>query len=110
MIEQKMIGSLTQLSVNEGYIHLKGTDTYCKSIIMLPSQTLDDYEEVAEIPPTPSPYYAKAVEDRIRSRYSLSEELAILRQRYSKPEEFAEYFAFAEQAKADARTETAEQI
>ena len=103
-----MIGLLTQLSVNEGFIHLKGTDTYCKSIVMLPTQTLDDYEEVTEIPPTSSPSssYAKEVEDRIRLRYSLSEELAILRQRDTKREEFDKYFAYAEECKAEAKHAT----
>ena len=36
----------------------------------------------------------------IRQRYSVSDEFAILRQRDSKPEEFAEYNAFAESCKA----------
>ena len=44
---------------------------------------------------------AKAIERRIRKKYSVSDELAILRQRDTKPEEFAEYNAFCEQVKAD---------
>jgi len=39
---------------------------------------------------------------RIRMRYPLSAELAILRQRDTKPEEFAEYCAYAELCKAEA--------
>ena len=46
-----------------------------------------------------------AIENRIRERYSISDELAILRQRDTKPEEFAEYNAFAEQAKAEVNAE-----
>lgn len=38
----------------------------------------------------------------VRIRYSVDAELAILRQRDTKPEEFAEYNAFAEAAKAKA--------
>lgn len=40
----------------------------------------------------------------MRLRYSLDDELATLRQRDSKPDEFAVYDAFAESAKAFART------
>ena len=49
--------------------------------------------------------YPKLVERKIRTKYSVSAELAILRQRDTKPEEFAEYNAFCEQCKADAKTE-----
>ena len=47
--------------------------------------------------------YGELVEILIRRKYSLSAELAILRQRDSKPEEFAEYNAYAEQCKAEAK-------
>lgn len=40
----------------------------------------------------------------MRLRYSVDDELATLRQRDSKPDEFADYDAFAEAAKAFART------
>lgn len=47
--------------------------------------------------------YNRLVERRIRRRYSVSDELAILRQRDVKPEEFAKYNTFCEQCKAEAR-------
>lgn len=47
--------------------------------------------------------YGELVESYIREKYSLSAELAILRQRDTKPEEFAEYNAYAEQCKAKAK-------
>ena len=47
--------------------------------------------------------YPALVTEGIRTRYSLDAELAILRQREEKPEEFAEYHAFAEACKCDAR-------
>lgn len=43
--------------------------------------------------------YEDAVDSRVRERYSLSQELAILRQRDIKPKEFEEYFAFCEGCK-----------
>ena len=111
MIQTKQIGSLTQLSATEGYIHLRGTDTYARTIIMLPSQSLDDYEEVAEIP-TPADdtaaRYAAEVTRAIRERYSVDDELAILRQRDTKPGEFADYYAYAEACKAHARAASGE--
>ncbi|MGI5892442.1 MAG: hypothetical protein ACOX7H_06910 [Bacillota bacterium] len=39
----------------------------------------------------------------IRARYSLSDELALHRQRDSKPDEFAEYNQFVEACKAEAK-------
>lgn len=49
--------------------------------------------------------YNRRVSDKIRAKYTLDEELSILRQRDEKPEEFAEYYAYAEQCKAEARAE-----
>ena len=49
--------------------------------------------------------YENLVINRIRKKYSVNQELAILRQRDSKPEEFAEYNAFVEQVKSDVRKE-----
>lgn len=49
--------------------------------------------------------YPQLVEKKIRTKYSVSAELAILRQRDTKPEEFAEYNAFCELCKAEAKTE-----
>ena len=46
------------------------------------------------------------IERAIRARYSFNQELAIQRQRDTKPEEFAEYFAFCEECK----TKVAEQM
>lgn len=49
--------------------------------------------------------YGGRVDSMIRERFSLSEELAILRQRETKPAEFAEYDAFCEKCKRRAREE-----
>ena len=43
--------------------------------------------------------YDEAVEAEIHKRYTIGQELSIQRQRDEKPEEFAEYFAFAEGVK-----------
>lgn len=49
--------------------------------------------------------YAQEVNRRIRERYLVSDEIAIIRQRDTKPEEFAEYTAYAEECKEKARAE-----
>lgn len=63
----------------------------------------DKTAELAEIKVTIG--YPQLVENKIRTQYSVSAELAILRQRETKPEEFAEYNAFCELCKAEAKTE-----
>lgn len=47
--------------------------------------------------------YEAKVDSLVRKKYSLSNELAILRQRDTKPEEFAEYNAYVEECKALAK-------
>lgn len=54
----------------------------------------------------PMPTYEQRVQQSIRERYSVDDELAILRQRDTKPDEFAAYYEYAEQCKAQAKTQT----
>lgn len=49
--------------------------------------------------------YEDRVAELIRVKYTFNQELAILRQRDSKPEEFAAYNAYAEECKSTARKE-----
>lgn len=49
--------------------------------------------------------YENLVISKIRKRYSLNQELAILRQRDTKEDEFAAYNAYAEQCKIEAKAE-----
>ena len=49
------------------------------------------------------PTYEQRVQQSIRERYSVDDELAILRQRDTKPDEFAAYYEYAEQCKAQAK-------
>lgn len=65
--------------------------------------------EVREIEiPDPTPYvptYEERVVQLIRERYDLDSELALLRQRDTKPEEFAEYNDYCEECKRIAKEE-----
>jgi len=47
--------------------------------------------------------YGNVVEELIRQRYSTSQELAILRQKDAKPEEYIEYYAYCEECKVEAK-------
>ena len=47
--------------------------------------------------------YEAVIIRRIRKRYTVNQELAILRQRDVKPDEFAEYNDFVEQCKAEVK-------
>ena len=49
--------------------------------------------------------YKRLVNEKIRAKYSINDELAILRQRATKPDEFAEYNAFVETVKAEAKAQ-----
>lgn len=51
----------------------------------------------------PVPPYKERVISRIRGRYSADDEIALLRQRDTKPEEFVQYNAFVEQIKEEER-------
>lgn len=67
-----------------------------------------EYEAIPEIPveeeqPIPEMTYEQQVVAKIRERYSVDDELAILRQRDTKAEEFEAYNAYAESCKEEAR-------
>lgn len=56
-------------------------------------------EEISE----PTLAYEERVVNRIREKYSVDDELALLRQRVLKANEFEEYFEFVEKVKAEER-------
>lgn len=62
-----------------------------------------DFKRLPESKRNNEAEYENYVESLIRKRYSISAELSILRQRDTKPDEYAAYNAYAEQCKADAR-------
>lgn len=49
--------------------------------------------------------YGDRVDELVRERYTLSDELALLRQRDEKPEEYAAYNAYVEDCKTRAKAE-----
>ncbi len=103
-------GQYREITATAGYLHRIGTDIYVKACAMTPTDTEADFEEVASVPQYTDAEYEAEVVRLIRKRYDLNAELAILRQRDSKPEEFAAYNAFAEQCKVQAKAQLAEQL
>lgn len=53
---------------------------------------------------------AREIENLIRLRYSMSDELAVLRQRDEKPEEFAAYHDYAEECKRAVKIAIGEEV
>lgn len=89
------------------YVRRRSDDLTAKAIAAM-TYAPEDYEEVDELPVAfDETAYKAAVERLIRERYTVADELGILRQRDTKPQEFAEYNAFAEACKAKARAEIA---
>ena len=67
-----------------------------------------EYEPIPEMPkeeemPIPEIPYKEQVVNKIRERYSIDDELAILRQRDTKPEEFEVYNQCVEQCKKEVK-------
>lgn len=62
--------------------------------------TEEEIAKLKEIPPIP---YKERIISRIREVYSVDDELAILRQRDTKPDEFSEYNRVVEAIKAEER-------
>ena len=90
-------------SDSDKFVHRLGTESYFKRSTLLPGDTVDKFEEVDAVPEQPTIDYNEEVNSMIRQRYSLSEELAILRQRDTKPEEFAAYNEYAERCKVEVK-------
>ena len=62
--------------------------------------TAEEIAKLREEPPIP---YKERIINRIREVYSIDDELAILRQRDTKPDEFREYNRVVEAIKAEER-------
>lgn len=60
--------------------------------------------KVVAVEPEPQPIdYEQLVVSKIREKYTIDQELAILRQRDVKPTEFEEYNTYVEQCKTEAK-------
>lgn len=76
-----------------------------KKCILLSGETEKDFEEAESFPEDETVPYKDQVVTLIRERYSTDDELAILRQRETKPEEFKAYDDYCEACKAQVKQE-----
>lgn len=94
------------ISTTGKYVHRIGADTYFKRCTKLPNDTIDMFEEVESIPEVNVEFdYKEEVVRRIRGKYSIADEIAILRQQDIKPDEYQEWYAFCESVKQDVKEE-----
>lgn len=68
--------------------------------LLLSGETEKDFEEAESFPEDETVPYEEQVVALIRERYSADDELALLRQRDTKPEEFEQYFNYCEECKS----------
>lgn len=69
-----------QVYSTEGkYVHKLGTETYFKRSMVLPTDTVENFEEVDALPTFSKSEYDEKVTELIRERYTASEEFAIQR-------------------------------
>lgn len=114
-IEIREYAGISDMVAPEGYYLTQAAEAvenriYCTRRMLLPGEQvacwrLATAEEKDRYTPQPEPLsnYEQQVEAMIRQRYSVSDELAILRQRDTKPGEFKDYFEYCEQCKAEAK-------
>ena len=102
--DHNVVGNLLVLGVVN---YINGVKLYLPKL-----EVITDYEEIdettlekekEEVEKCRQQKYEACIEAKIRARYSLSEELAIQRQRDSKPEEFKEYYEYCEKCKNEAK-------
>lgn len=80
------------------------TKTYLTcDVVVIDRPQISEEEKAIALEKAKLKKYEEMVEQLIRQKYNLSQELAILRQRDSKPTEFAYYNLYAEECKAQAK-------
>ena len=98
-----------------GYYELIETDYPVDGKDYTATYEMNDNEQIVQIwvevesqepvNETPQLSYRELIIQKIAARYSIEDEIAILRQKDEKPEEFEAYYQFAEQCKAEAKAE-----
>lgn len=109
----KIVGVSYEDTIKQGWIEIDSIPEPEQKEGYLPvpyyrdGQIVYEYEPIPEMPeeemPIPEIPYKEQVVNKIRERYSIDDELAILRQRDTKPEEFEAYNEYAEQCKKEVK-------
>ena len=113
MTTKELKNGMVSIEAQDGFVLMRdGEAADGVRAALVPADTVGDWHEVsvedveaAKAEAARADAYAARVEELIRQKYSVGAELAILRQRDTKPDEFAEYDAYAERCKAQAKAE-----
>ncbi len=76
-MNKRNIGKSIELSSDNGYIHKTGTEIYFKKGII--TDSVDNYEEVSEMPEYTKQEYDAKVAELVREKYTENEEFALQR-------------------------------
>ena len=88
-------GTLVGIEYSPGYIYYKNGVKLDKPF----KETPEDFVDITKSEVQEILGYAEKVDEYVRERYTISDELAIQRQRDTKPEAFEEYFKYCEECK-----------
>jgi hypothetical protein len=88
----------TKVEINDKYSDCQASDFNDNLTFSIEKYTARKQQET-------SMNYEDMIVSKIRQRYSINQELATLRQRDTKPEEYQEYFDYVEQCKAEVKSE-----
>lgn len=96
-------------STADKHIHRIGTDVYFKKSFVLPKDTIDDFEEVDELPKYTEEEYKAKVRELIAQRYSIEDEIALINNSRIGNErhltEYNEYLDYRNECKLKAKEE-----
>lgn len=102
VIENKQVFS------NEGkYIHRIGTESYVKRSMVLPTDTVEMFEEVDELPKYTEDEYKEKVKELIAQKYSIEDEIALINNLKGDKDEYLveydEYMKYRAECKTKAK-------
>ncbi len=82
MIEIKEYTKFKEIIATEGYLHKIGDKDYSeyKRKVLLKSESINDYEEILELPKYTHTEYKTKVVELIREKYSVDEEYKVQRE------------------------------
>lgn len=89
-------------SDSDKYVLRIDSNSCFKRGYLLKNDTLDMFKEVDSIPKDEEEYKQK-VRELIAEKYAMEDEIAFIRQKDTKPDEYAEYNSFVESCKAKAK-------
>lgn len=112
-ITSRVVGVSNEEELKEGWVEVQSypeperIEGYLPVPYYRDGKIVYEYEPIPEMQeeemPIPEIPYEERVVAKIRERYSIDDELAILRQRDTKPEEFEAYNEYAEQCKKEVK-------